>query len=157
MKRGNDQSWSSSSLRIISLTSRSPPASLLTLRGLRVTSASALSITDPGLLGTSGFLDGLPSELPEDGAGISSHASPPMVSCFKKKGHSFASIASESAASAEDIGTGDDLTMAGFTSDMGSARRLRTVEDEVDPSAGVEKILYEKNQQMLFPVEIEEY
>jgi hypothetical protein len=31
------------------------------------------------------------------------------------------------------------------------------VEDEVDPSAGVEKILYEKNQQMLFPVEIEEY
>jgi hypothetical protein len=31
------------------------------------------------------------------------------------------------------------------------------VEDEVDPSAGVEKILYETNQQMLFPVEIEEY
>jgi hypothetical protein len=65
---------------MISRTSRRPPASRFTLGGLRVKSASALSITAPGLPGASGFLDGLPSVLPADGAGISSHFSPPMVS-----------------------------------------------------------------------------
>jgi hypothetical protein len=64
-----------------------------------------------------------------------------MVSSFTKNGHSFARIERDSFASAEDIGTGDDLMIAVATSDVGSARRFRAVGVAEEPDVGVEKSL----------------
>ncbi|KAJ7807481.1 hypothetical protein B0H14DRAFT_2609637 [Mycena olivaceomarginata] len=58
---------------------------------------------------------------------IFNQSSPAIVRCFRKKGHSFASIARESTVSdEEDSGTGNELTTAVVTLDNGSARRLGT-------------------------------
>jgi hypothetical protein len=97
----------------------------------------------PGLEGAAGFfLLGLASTctaaLEE---GISSQASPAMVSSLMKNGHSFARIEMDSFASAEEIGTGDDLMIAVATSDVGNARRFRAVGVVEEPVVGVEKSL----------------
>lgn len=127
-----DQFWSSSSLRIISLTSLNPPASLLTLLGLRVTSAWALSslpltglglaeTAGPRLVGLSSF-DALPAVVVLIEDGISSHSAPATVSFLRKKGQRSVRIARDSLASAVEIGTGEDLMMASATSVAGNAR-----------------------------------
>lgn len=107
-----------------------------------MTKASALSFAAPGLDGVSGVcLFGLPSKADAGvGAGISSHSSPEIFSRFKKKGQRFASITSDSLASAEEIITGDDFTIALATSNIGIARRLR-VGVPADDEGGVEKSL----------------
>jgi hypothetical protein len=48
-------------------------------------------------------------------------------------------------ASADEMGTGEDLTIAVATSDVGKARRLRAIGVEADPVAGVENNL-QKNK-----------
>ena len=48
-----------------------------------------------------------------------------MLNGLMKNGQSFASIFTDSTASASEIGTGDDLTIAAEISDNGSARRFR--------------------------------
>jgi hypothetical protein len=73
--------------------------------------------------------------------GISSQASPAMVSSFMKNGHNFARIERDSFASAEDIGTGDDLMIAVATSDVGNVRRFRDVRVVEEVVVGVEKSL----------------
>jgi len=109
-----------------------------------VTSSSALSCFPLTVLGLDGatdlFLLGLASTcvavLEE---GISSQASPAMVSSLMKNGHSFARIESDSFASADEIGTGDDLMIAVATSDVGNARRFRGVGVAEEPVVGIEK------------------
>ena len=96
-------------------------------------------LIEPGLEGSTGFrLLGLVSTC---AAGISSHASPPMVSSLTKKGQSPARIERDSFASADEIGTGDDFMTAVATSDAGRARRLRPLGVRAEPVAGVEKSL----------------
>lgn len=58
-----------------------------------------------------------------------------------KNGHSFAKMERDSFASAEEIGTGDDLIIAVATSDVGNARRFRAVGVVEEPGVGVEKSL----------------
>lgn len=133
-----------------------PPASRLTLRGLRVSNCTALSRRDldPGLAGgplANSFdpgLDGGANLLP-DGfvglepsveseadvvGGISSHSSPLISSGLRKNGHSVVSSFRDSEASEVDIGTGEDFTTAAMTSLAGSALRLRTAGVAVDPT-----------------------
>lgn len=157
-----DQSSSSNSLLIISLTSLIPPASRFTLRGLRVSNCSALSIRalDPGLAGgtpPNSFDPGLgggANLLPDDFVGleksclaegsvvsevdavggISNHSSPLMSSGRRKNGQRVVSNFSESEASNVDIGTGEDFMTAAMTSLAGRALRLRVVGVAVDPT-----------------------
>lgn len=70
---------------------------------------------------------GLPSTASElvAGAGISSHSSPAMSILRRKKGHSDNNNSRDSCASADEIGTGEDLSTAAATSSIGKARRLR--------------------------------
>jgi len=97
-----------------SLTSRSPLASFLTFRGLSsFSSSSRLPLRDELRR-----LDAIAV------AGISNHSSPPISTDFKKNGHSECSIWIDSCTSAAEIGTGEDLMMAGIASDTGSAFRL---------------------------------
>ena len=131
---------------MISLTSLSPPTSFLTLIGLLVNTSSALSFRPltggPGLGGVASLLR-LPSALSVTGppvAGISSQSSPPMSISFKKNGQRLVRRLRDSCASAEEIGTGDDFTIACTTSDVGRARRLRAVGVVPDPT-GEEKSL----------------
>lgn len=140
------QSFDSSSFRILSLTSRRPPTSALTLLGLRVSTSFALSILLLSLPGLVGILLGLAEDpafnaasesAPGVVAGISSHSSPPTSIGRRKNGQSFARSSSDSCASALEIGTGEDLRTATAISDTGIARRLRTV---VEPP-GLEKSL----------------
>lgn len=131
---------------MISRTSRKPPASCLTLLGLRVNSSSALAYLPLEGLGGAFFLGVTPStdvvavEVPD--AGISSHSSPAILRRFKKNGQSLVSITSDSLASAVEIGTGEDLIIAVVTSGVGNARRLRDVGVEDNPVAGIENNLY---------------
>lgn len=74
------------------------------------------------------------------GAGISSHSFPAMFNCLRKNGQSLVKITRDSFASAEEIGTGEDLITAVATSDAGNARRFRVVGVAV-ADAGVEKSL----------------
>ena len=120
-----------------------------------MTSSSALScfpLMVPGLEGVTGFvLLGLVSTCKATlEEGISSQASPAMVSSFKKNGHNFARMERDSFASAEDIGTGDDLMIAVATSDVGSARRFRAVGVAEEPGVGVEKSLEQHVKQNYF-------
>lgn len=75
-------------------------------------------------------------------AGISSQSSLSILSLLRKNGHSLVSRATESSASATEIGTGEDLMIAAVTSDAGSALRFRdgVERDELAP-AGVENNL----------------
>ena|SRR5882762_10370593 len=143
---------------MISLTSLNPPASFLTLLGL-LFSISALSFLPftggPGLGLATGLpgLPGLPSTLsvaePEVavvGAGISTHSSPPMFISFRKNGQRLVRRLRDSWASADEIGTGEDFTIASTTSDVGRARRLRAAGVALDP-VGEEKSLRNHNQQ----------
>jgi hypothetical protein len=105
-----------------SRTSRSPPPSFLTRRGLRVGTLSApsgLPRLELGLVGASLSLDVCTE------AGISSHSCPSMSSDLRKNGHREVKIPRDSWASAVDMGTGDDFKTAEATSDPGRARRLR--------------------------------
>lgn len=111
-----------------------------------MTSSSALSCFPPTVLGPDGaidlFLVGLVSTCAAVlEAGISSQASPAMVSSFRKNGHSFARMESDSFASADEIGTGDDLMIAVATSDVGNVRRFRAVGVAEEPVVGIEKSL----------------
>ena len=143
-----NQSLSSSSRRMISLTSRRPPASRLTLLGLRLSNSWALSsfpLTLPGLLGITCLpFVGEPSEGASEllgaGAGISSHSPPEILSFLRKNGHSLISMSIDSLASAVDIGTGDDFTIAVTTSAVGNARRFLAGVD-VPPVVGLENNL----------------
>jgi len=137
---------------MISLTSLNPPASFLILLGLLVSTSSALSFLfltgEPGLGGAVGLV-GLPSAFvvseAEVGAGISSHSSPAMSISLRKNGQRLERRWRDSWASADEIGTGEDFTMASATSDVGKARRLRAVGVMFDP-AGEEKSLRRENQ-----------
>jgi len=60
----------------------------------------------------------------EDKAGISNHSSPWMSSLFKKNGQSLTRRASDSFASAAEMGTCEDCTTAIATSEAGNARRF---------------------------------
>lgn len=105
-----------------SRTSRRPPPSFLTRRGLRDNAPSRPSFfprLEPGLEGTSLSLDGYAE------AGISSHSCPSISRGLRKNGHKRVNMASDSWASALDIGTGDDFKTAAATSEAGRARRLR--------------------------------
>ena len=115
------QSCISISRRIRSRTSRRPPPSFLTRRGLDNTpsKSSLFALLEPGLEGTSLSLDGYAE------AGISSHSCPSMSRGLRKNGHKRVNIARDSWASALDTGTGDDFRTAAATSEAGSARRLR--------------------------------
>lgn len=116
------QSCSSISRRMRSRTSRSPPPSFLTRRGLRAGTLFTLSCfprLEPGLVGTSLSVDVCAE------AGISSHSCPSMSSGLMKNGHKEVKIVRDSWASAVDIGTGDDFRTAAATSEAGNARRLR--------------------------------
>jgi hypothetical protein len=131
------QSCNSISRRMRSRTSRSPPPSFLTRRGLRVSTLSALSCLlrlEPGLVGASLSLDVCAE------AGISSHSCPSMSSGLRKNGHKEFKIVRDSWASAVDIGTGDDFKTAEATSEAGRARRLR-VESPTFVVDGPEKSL----------------
>ena len=75
-----------------------------------------------------------------DGAGISRYSSPAMFISLKKKGQRLVSSLSDSWASAEDMGTGEDLMMARAISEVGIARRLRVVGAVLEP-VGAEKSL----------------
>jgi len=99
----------------------------------------------PGLNGTLGLLfDGVPSVDPaeveaavlEDG--ISIHSSPDILSFFTKNGQSLINIDMDSFASAVEMGTGDDLTIAAITSVIGKARRFLLGVSDV-PAVGLEK------------------
>lgn len=65
-----------------------------------------------------------------------------MSISLRKNGQSVVSRLSDSWASAEEMGTGEDLTIARATSEVGNARRLRAVGVELDPT-GDEKSLRE--------------
>lgn len=103
----------------------------------------------PGLNGTLDLLFvGVPSVDPaaveaaavvlEDG--ISIHSFPDIFSFFTKNGQSLINIDMDSFASAEEIGTGDDLTIAAMTSVIGKARRFLLGVNDV-PVVGLEKSL----------------
>jgi hypothetical protein len=120
-----------------SRTSRRPPPSFLTRRGLRVNTSSKPSFfprLEPGLEGASLSLDGYAE------AGISSHSCPSTSKGLRKNGHRRVNIARDSWASAVDIGTGDDFRTAAATSEAGRARRLR-VESPTFAVDGPEKSL----------------
>jgi len=117
------QSCNSISRRMRSRTSRRPPPSFLTRRGLRVSTSSKLSSfprLEPGLVGTSLSPDACAE------AGISSHSCPSISKGLRKDGHRLVRIERDSRASAPDIGTGDDFKTAAATSEAGRVRRLRT-------------------------------
>ena len=115
------QSCNSISRRMRSRTSRRPPPSFLTRRGLRVNALSKPSpfSLEPGLGGASLSPDACAE------AGISSHSCPSMFRGLRNRGHRLVKIERDSWASALDIGTGDDFKTAAATSDAGRARRLR--------------------------------
>lgn len=116
------QSCNSISRRMRSRTSRRPPPSFLTRRGLRVSTSPKLSSfprLEPGLGGSSLSLDVCAE------AGISSHSCPSISRSLRKDGHRLVKIERDSWASALDIGTGDDFNTAAATSEAGRARRLR--------------------------------
>ena len=103
----------------------------------------------PGLNGILGLLfEGVPSvdtaeveaaaTLLEDG--ISIHSSPDILSFFTKNGQSLINIEMDSFASAVEMGTGDDLTIAAITSVIGKARRFLLGVNDV-PAVGLEKSL----------------
>jgi len=96
-----------------------------------------LALVGPGLGGAPDLPVSTLSEAVASDAGISSHSTPAMLSCLRKKGHRFVRIVRDSFASAEDIGTGEDFTIAVATSEAGSARRFLVVGVEEDPT-GVE-------------------
>ena len=119
-----------------SRTSRRPPFSFLTRRGLRdITSEpSFFPELEPGLEGTSLSLDGHAE------AGISSHSCPSISRGLRKNGHKRVNMARDSWASALDRGTGEDFKTAAATSEAGRARRLR-VESPTVVVDGPEKSL----------------
>ena len=104
----------------------------------------------PGLNGTllTFFFVGVPSVDPagveataaelEDG--ISIHSSPDIFNFFRKNGQSLINIDMDSFASAVEMGTGDDLTIAAMTSVIGKARRFLLGVNDV-PVVGLEKSL----------------
>lgn len=103
----------------------------------------------PGLNGTLALLfDGVPSVDPaeveaaaavlEDG--ISIHSSPDILSFFTKKGQSLINIDMDSFASAVEMVTGDDLTIAAIMSVIGKARRFLLGVNDV-PVVGLENSL----------------
>ena len=98
------QSIDSSSLRTRSRTSRKPPPSCLTRRGLRVIASELEDLLGPGLGGVTAV------------DGISSHSSPVMFTARRKKGQSEVRIDIDSCASAAESGTGEDFRMASTTS-----------------------------------------
>jgi hypothetical protein len=105
-----------------SRTSRRPPPSFLTRRGLRDNTPSRPSFLprlERGLEGASLSLDGYAE------AGISSHSCPSISRGLRKNGHKRVNMVRDSWASALDIGTGDDFKTAAATSEAGRARRLR--------------------------------
>lgn len=130
------QSCISISRRMRSRTSRRPPASFLTRRGLRVNTSALSSLLrlGPGLVGTSFS----PDECVE--AGISNHSCPSTSNGFRKNGHREVKMVRDSWASAVDMGTGDDFKTAEATSETGRARRLR-VESPAFDVEGPEKSL----------------
>ena len=81
-------------------------------------------------------------------AGISNHSSPAMLSSFTKKGQSFVSMESDSLASADEMGTGEDLITAVTTSGVGNARRFRVVGVVDEPATGAEKSLSWKDERL---------
>ena len=120
-----------------SRTSRRPPFSFLTRRGLRDITPSEPSFfpqLEPGLEGTSLSLDGYVE------AGISSHSCPSISRGLRKNGHERVNMARDSWASALDRGTGEDFKTAAATSEAGRARRLR-VESPTVVVDGPEKSL----------------
>jgi hypothetical protein len=62
-----------------------------------------------------------------------------------KKGQSLARIERDSLASADEMGTGDDLTTAVTTSDVSKVLRLRAEGVEEEPTADLEKSLEQQN------------
>ena len=76
--------------------------------------------------------------------GISNHSSPSIFSGLMKNGQSFASMFTDSMASASEMGTGDDLIIAAEISDNGSARRFRDDGVAVIEPAGPEKNLQKR-------------
>ena len=73
--------------------------------------------------------------------GISNHSSPSILNGLIKNGQSFVSMFTDSIASALEMGTGDDLTIAVEISDNGSARRFREDGVAVVEPAGPENNL----------------
>lgn len=95
----------------------------------------------PGLDGEVILVKSILSDDVEE-AGISSHSSPAMSNGRTKKEQRVVRRSKESRASANEMGTGDDLTTAVATSAVGKARRFRLVGFEVDPT-GLENNLRE--------------
>ena len=111
--------------------------------GLLVNTSSALLFSRPLpflALGLGGACFSSSCSAEED-EGISNHSSPSMFSGLTKNGQSFVSMFTDSTASASDIGTGDDLTIAAEMSDSGSARRFREDGVAVVEPAGPENNL----------------
>jgi hypothetical protein len=79
--------------------------------------------------------------LQQEDEGISNHSSPSILNGLIKNGQSFVSMFTDSIASASDMGTGDDLTIAAEISDNGSARRFREDGVAVVEPAGAENNL----------------
>jgi hypothetical protein len=72
--------------------------------------------------------------------GISIHSCPDILSFFTKNGQSLINIDIDSFASAVEMGTGDDLTIAAMMSVIGKARRFLLGVKDV-PAVGLEKSL----------------
>lgn len=94
------------------------------------------------LVGLGGMLLVLPSSksCAEEVDGISSHSLPAISKGRRKNGQSVVSSFSDSLASRDDIGTGEDLMIAAATSEVGRTLRLRVVGVELGPT-GAEKSL----------------
>jgi hypothetical protein len=76
--------------------------------------------------------------------GISNQSSPSISSFLRKNGHNFVNMATESSASATEIGTGEDLIIAAVTSEAGRALRFRVDVAGDDAPIGVENNLSNK-------------
>ena len=83
--------------------------------------------------------------------GISNHSSPSTLNVLIKNGQSFASMFTDSTASASEMGTGDDLTIAAEISDNGSARRFREDGVAVVEPTGAENNLRESDKLCQYP------
>ena len=94
----------------------------------------------PGLEGMIDFFAGLTSR-GKLARGISNQSSPSISSFLRKNGHNFVSMATESSASATEMGTGEDLIIAAVTSEAGRALRFRGDVADNDPLVGVENNL----------------
>ena len=84
------------------------------------------------------------------GVGISNHSSPSIFISLRKNGHRLVRRPRDSCASANEIGTGDDLTTASATSDFGRVRRF-LADGIVQEPTGDEKRLRQIEQ--LVPIE----